>query len=223
MQDLLAQFQPSKLFGFVTDGMIIPFVILMVFVCFAFVPARIVPGPIQSLLEVVHEEIASQLGSHARAYLPLMVTVFFFIAIANILGTIPGVFPITSHFSVTLVLALVVWCVATIAGLVFNTRKFIEHFLIPGLPKVMLPAMSALELVVYCLRPITLCLRLGVNVIAGHILLEVLADLAAIGGVYCVFPVTLMIFVNILEFSVCIMQAAVFTILGCVYIGESCH
>ena len=223
MEDLFLQFKPSKFFYFINDAMIVSLIILGIFIFFACVRVTILPNPLQQLLEIVHDQFEEQLGPHAHQYLPLMVTMFFFIAIANILGTIPCVFPLTSHFSVTFVLALIVWLVSTIGGLISNPKKFLQHFLIPGLPLTMSPFMAIIEFIAYCLRPITLCLRLTVNVIAGHVLLEVLAELASIAGMCSIFPVSLMIFVNVLEFGVCIMQAAVFTILSCVYIRESCH
>ena len=227
MKGMLDQFNTSPLcitpVGTITDGVLTALLIPCIFALLACIRVRTLPTPIQRALELVYEWVSDQLGPDAQQYLSLMVTVFFFVATANLLGTIPSLFALTSHFSVTCGLGFCVWLIATLTGILFHTRSFIQHFFVPGLPQPIVPFVALIELTAYCIRPITLGARLGINMIAGHVLLEVLADLATSAGYYGIFGLGLMVFVSTLELMVCVIQAGVFTILGCLYLKETCH
>lgn len=223
MHGIFDQFVPALLVGNITNGVAMPFVVAGLVTLLSLVRFGQTPGKIQIVLELVHNQIAGLLGPHARQYTPLMMTMFLYITIANLLGAIPGVFPITSHVSVTFGLALVVFFTCLFAGLVLNTRNFIAHFVLDGVPTLLVPFLAMMEVFLYLLKPLTLAVRLGVNITVGHIVMSVLAGVGAsfAGGTVAILPVT--VFVNLLELMFCVIQAAIFTILGCTYLEEACH
>jgi F-type H+-transporting ATPase subunit a len=222
MHGVFDQFKPTPILGALTDASIVAVVVFLIISALSILAMHARPGKLQVLLELLHNAIAERLGP-AKHYTPLMMSIFLYIAIANLLGTIPGVFPITSHLSVTFGLSITVFLVCLCTGLFVNTRQFIAHFIIPGAPKVMSPFLAILEAFLYLLRPITLGVRLGINMTVGHIVISVLAQVCTAMGMggAVVFP--FMIFVALLEFAVCLMQAAIFTLLSCMYIREVCH
>jgi len=85
-----------------------------------------------------------------------------------------------------------------------------------------------IELVSYLFRPISLSVRLFANMMAGHTLLKVIAGFAwsmmlAGGGLLIahVVPLAVLIILMGLELGVAIIQAFVFTILTCNYLGDA--
>lgn len=223
MHGIFDQFVPTMITGGLTNGVIMPFVVASLVTLLSLVRFGRKPGRVQIILELVHDQIAELLGPRAQQYTPLMMTLFLYITIANLLGAIPGVFPITSHISVTFGLALVVFFTCLFAGLVLNTKNFIAHFVLEGVPTVLVPFLAIMEVFLYLLKPLTLAVRLGINITVGHIVMSVLAGVGAsfAGGMLGILPV--MIFVNLLELIFCVIQASIFTILGCTYLEEACH
>ena len=223
MHGIFDQFVPTVIAGGLTNSVIMPFVVAGLVTLLSLVRFGHKPGRMQIILELVYNQIAELLGPHARQYTPLMMTLFLYITIANLLGAVPGVFPITSHVSVTFGLALVVFFTCLFAGLVLNTKNFVAHFVLDGVPKALVPFLATMEVFLYLLKPLTLAVRLGVNITVGHIVMSVLAGVGAsfAGGTVGILPV--MVFVNLLELMFCVIQAAIFTILGCTYLEEACH
>jgi F-type H+-transporting ATPase subunit a len=94
----------------------------------------------------------------------------------------------------------------------------------PGVPKVMIPLMIPIEIISMIARPVSLSVRLFANMTAGHTILYVLFGLAMstplmIGWLPFGFTVA----INGLEIAIAFIQAYIFTILTCVYIGDVIH
>lgn len=187
-------------------------------------PMRLVPGYIQVVLELVYVSISHQLGHKGQRYIGFAMSLFLYILTVNLLGLCPAFFSITSHFSATFGLALIVFVSSLIAGLVFNTKHFLSHFFIPGLPfpLVSVPLVTFIELISYLLRPFTLAVRLCLASMVGHILLDVFAILGSFGGgLSAIFTVPLMIGIGLMELMMSTFQAGVFTLLACNYLKEA--
>ena len=103
-------------------------------------------------------------------------------------------------------------------------RKFCHAFVLPGLPKVMVPGGVVLELVGFIVRPTVLMLRLFANLLGGHFVLLTLTGMTVVLGLF-VLPVIapIAVFVYGLEIVVAFFQAYVFTILSATYIGQIYH
>ncbi len=90
--------------------------------------------------------------------------------------------------------------------------------------------MSAIEVISFLSRPVSLSVRLFANMLAGHITLKVFAGfvvmltgLGAAGVAAAVLPLILTIAITALEFLVSFLQAYVFTVLTCMYLADALH
>jgi len=192
------------------------------------------PKGLQSLLEpiilFVRDEIAKpSIGHKYEVFLPFLLTIFFFIWIANVLGLIPfiGGFNVTGNIAVTLVLAMFTFIMTTVKG---NRNYWAHIFATPGVPGWLLPLMVPIEIMGMLTKPVVLCLRLFANITAGHIIILSFMSLIFIfaakygaGAGYGVSLVSLLfgIFMNTLEILVAFLQAYVFTLLSALYLGAA--
>jgi len=192
----------------------------------AFAGKNLVPGRLQLSAELFYSLITSTLnqnvGEKGKNFIPLIFTLFMFIMTCNLLGMIPYGFTVTSHISVTFVLAMMVFLLVTILGFVKHGMHFLSLFLPAGTPWWLAPLMIVIELFAYLARPVSLSLRLAANMVAGHVLLKVLAGFVVSMAFYLkALPIP---FISVLigfEIFVAILQAYIFTILSCVYLNDA--
>ncbi|MBT5572048.1 MAG: F0F1 ATP synthase subunit A [Alphaproteobacteria bacterium] len=184
-----------------------------------------VPGRLQTIGELLYEFIAGlikeTIGSEGRKYFPIIFTVFVFVLTGNLLGMIPYSFTFTSHIIVTFAMAIVIFLAVTVLGFVRHGTHFFSFFVPPGTPLVMYPLMIPIEILSYLSRPISLAVRLFANMMAGHILLKVIAGFVAAMGVFGILPLALVVALTGLEIIIAFLQAYVFTILTCLYINDA--
>jgi F-type H+-transporting ATPase subunit a len=201
---------------------------------------------VETLVVYVRDEIAEKnIGHDGRKYTPLLLSFFFFILIAALLGLFPlpaydfstGNFSVvsatsTGNLSVTLGLALVAFMATQFAGI--SKYGVVHHFtnmIPPGLPKWLLPIIIPVELLGMLSKPFALMIRLFANMLAGHMVITTLLLLiplmSAIGLLFGVpmIPISLLLalFIMTLEILVAFIQAYVFTLLTSIFIGMSAH
>lgn len=183
------------------------------------------PKGLQSLLEpvilFVRDDIAKpQLGYRYAAFLPYLLTVFFFVWINNLLGLIP-IFPgganVTGNIAVTLMLALCTFILTTVNG----NKYYWGHIFKPNVPWWLYPLMIPVEIIGIFTKPIALMIRLFANITAGHILILSLISLIFILKSVFVAGVAIpfVLFISIIELVVGFIQAFIFTILSALFIG----
>ncbi|MEM6658188.1 MAG: F0F1 ATP synthase subunit A [Pseudomonadota bacterium] len=186
----------------------------------------IVPTRMQSVAELAYGFIYKMLedicGKEGVKYFPYVMTLFMFIVCANFLGMIPGSFTTTSHFAVTIPLALAVFLTVTVLGFVKNGASFLGLFWVSSAPMALRPVLAIIELISYFVRPVSHSIRLAGNVMAGHAVIKVFAGFAAIA---VISPVSVLAITAMygLEVLVSFIQAYVFTILTCVYLKDALH
>ncbi|AXT27010.1 F0F1 ATP synthase subunit A [Ruegeria sp. AD91A] len=186
----------------------------------------IVPTRMQSVAELAYGFIYKMLedicGKEGVKYFPYVMTLFMFIVTANFLGLIPTSFTTTSHFAVTIPLALAVFLTVTILGFVKNGAGFLGLFWVSSAPLALRPILAIIELISYFVRPVSHSIRLAGNVMAGHAVIKVFAGFAAIA---VISPVSVLAITAMygLEVLVAFIQAYVFTILTCVYLKDALH
>ena len=193
--------------------------------------ASMVPGRLQSLVELSYEFIGNMIGStvgkEGRRYFPFIFTLFMFILFGNALGMIPGSFTYTSHIVVTFSLAIFVVTSVTIIGFVRHGLHFFSFFAPSGCPIYVMPLLVPIEILSYLIRPISLSVRLFVNMMAGHIMLKTFAGfIVALGSFYVIpgiAPLALTIGLTGLELAIAFLQAYVFTVLTCIYLQDAIH
>ena len=195
------------------------------------------PKGIQSVLEplivFVRDEIAKpSIGPKYGKFLPYLLTVFFFIWIANLLGLIPfiGGFNVTGNIAVALVLALITFVLTAANG---NKDYWMHILWTPGVPwwlKVPIPLMFIIEFIGFLSKPIVLMLRLFANITAGHIIILAFVSLififdnlygAAGGFGVSIVSVIFSVFMFCIELLVAFLQAYVFTLLSALYLGSA--
>ncbi|SDE99041.1 F0F1 ATP synthase subunit A [Sulfitobacter delicatus] len=186
----------------------------------------VVPGRMQSVAELaygfIHKMVEDICGKEGLKFFPYIMTLFMFIVMANFLGLIPTAFTPTSHFSVTVVLALAVFITVTVVGFVKNGAAFLSLFWVSSAPLALRPVLAIIELISYFVRPVSHSIRLAGNVMAGHAVIKVFAGFAAIAVISPVSVVAITAMYG-LEVLVAFIQAYVFTILTCVYLKDALH
>lgn len=190
---------------------------------------KLVPGKLQNLAEMlvdfIRGIIMDTMGSEGMKFFPLIATLFLFILFCNLLGLIPGTYTVTSQIVVTAVFAITVYALSLLMGLLIHGIKFIPGILIPpGTPWWLIPLMIPIEFVSQVARPVSLAVRLFANMTAGHTILGVLFGLAISGGLLIGWlPFAFTIAMNGLEVAIAFIQAYIFTVLTCVYLGDAFH
>lgn len=188
----------------------------------------LVPSKLQSLAELLVDFIRGiihdTMGPAGMRFFPLISTLFLFILFSNMIGLVPGSYTITSQIAVTGVLAVAVYFLSLLVGFRQHGVKFLGILVPPGTPGWLLPLMIPIELISQLARPISLAVRLFANMTAGHVILGVLFGLTIGGGLLLGWlPFSFTIALYGLEVGIAFIQAYIFTVLTCVYIGDAMH
>ena len=187
---------------------------------------QLVPGRWQSMSEMLVEFVGgiveANAGKEAMKYFPLIFSIFMFVLFANLCGMIPMSFTVTSHIIVTFAMAGILFLGITVLGFVKHGTHFLSLFLPAGTPWWMVPLMVLIELVSYMARPVSLSIRLAANMLAGHLLLKIVAGFVMI-GLLGVFPFAFLLIFTGFEIFIACLQAYIFTLLICIYLNDAIH
>jgi F-type H+-transporting ATPase subunit a len=200
---------------------------------------KVVPTKGQVVFETItgfvrNNIIIETLGEKdGRRFMPLLFTIFFLTLGLNITGTIPGLqIASTGLIGQALIMALVAYFTFIYAGMRRHGFRFFKNAtVLPGVPILIVPVIAILEtLSTFIIRPITLTLRLTMNMVAGHMLLvlcflatnfffvTVLVEQGNPLGLLGIGTFAFGIAFTALEIFVAALQAFVFTILTAIYI-----
>ena len=173
---------------------------------------ELVPGTGQNFWEALIGGLMDFFADHmgrekARVLFPVLATFFIYIALANMIGLLPGFMSPTSSLNITLAMTLIVWSFHHYLGFREHGWKYYKHF--TGPIPVMAPFMFVLELIGNLARLVSLSMRLFGNILAKEILLGVLFMLA--GAVFAPLPILC------LGVLVSLIQAVVFVLLSVIY------
>lgn len=186
-----------------------------------------VPGRAQSLAEITYQFVEGILeenvGHDSKKYFPFHFHPVFVHSVCELAGPCSLFsFAPTSHIIITFGMGAFVFLGITLIALIKKgPLGFFKHFIPEGLPIVIAPLMLMIELVSYLSRPFSLGIRLAANIAAGHTLIKVIAALVFPLGVFGVLPIAFLMFMTGLEIFVAILQAYVFALLSCMYLGEA--
>jgi F-type H+-transporting ATPase subunit a len=201
---------------------------------------QLVPGrwqaAVETMTDFVTNMVESNIGESGKRFTPYIFSLFMFILAANLIGLfplaiIPGLhaFTVTSHITVTGILAVMSFSIVLIVGFAKHGLHFFKLFIPHGTPLPLVPLIFLIELVSFMVRPFSLGLRLFVAMTAGHILLDVFASFViqglnsgtAIGPVVSVLSFIMIIGVSALEILVAAIQAYVFALLTSLYLNDA--
>lgn len=179
------------------------------------------------VLYIRNEVIMKNIGPHGEGYAPYLLTVFFFLLFANLLGLIPYGSTATGNVSVTATMAILTLLVTEISGIrsqgvgYLNTIFYWNKDLALPMRIIMFFVMTPVEIASKLTKPFALAIRLFANMTAGHIVV-----LAFIGLIFAfklpvgIAPLLMAIAIMLLEIFVSFLQAFIFTLLSTVFIGQ---
>lgn len=205
---------------------------VVAFLAFSMRGGGLIPSRIQSVSELTYEFVANMVrqnaGTAGMRYFPIIFTIFAYVLAMNLLGMIPlpglGNFTVTSHIIITFALAAFVFIGVTLIGIFKHGIKFFKLFVPSGVPALLMPIITPIEVISYFVRPISLSVRLFANMMAGHTMLAVFGSfvvgLGILGGWV---PLGFMVILVGLEVLIAFLQAYVFAVLSCIYLHDALH
>jgi F-type H+-transporting ATPase subunit a len=244
--DPIHQFQIYNIFTFGKIGnseialtnsalfMILAFALIVLLMIGATRPRALVPGRMQAIAEMSYEFVAhtlrSSAGPEGMKFFPFVFTLFMFVLVVNLVGVFPYAFSVTSHIIITVSLALLVFGIVIVYGFWRHGLHFLKLFVPSGIPILVLPLVSAIEVLSFVSRPVSHSVRLFANMLAGHITLKVFGGFVVMLGAWgllgwlgAALPFVLIVILTALELLVAFLQAYVFAILTCIYLNDALH
>ena len=180
------------------------------------------------VLYMRNEVILPNVGHHGEGFVPFLLTLFFFILFANLLGLLPYGSTATGNISVTAALAVVSFIVVEIAGMrslgrgYLHTIVYWPHDMPLAVKGPMTLIMTPVEIIGKITKPFALAIRLFANMTAGHVVVLALLSLIFTFASWAIAPVPVLAAtaIMVLELFVAFLQAFVFTLLVSVFIGQ---
>jgi F-type H+-transporting ATPase subunit a len=174
---------------------------------------KLIPSRFQGVLELIIQFFENLLvdiiGEKGKKYLPLVGTIGLFILFCNILGLVPGFMSPTSKLNVTVGCALVVFVYYHWQGIRSQGLfKYLKHF--TGPIPLIAPLLLPIEIISHFARPLSLSIRLFGNIFAEELLIVIIAS---------IIPFILPLPFMAVAIFTAIIQAFVFVLLSCIYIG----
>jgi len=199
---------------------------------------RGIASAMESMVLFVRDEIAiANIGHNGARFAPYIMTLFFFILYANLLGLLPWGGTATGNLGVTAGLALMALLVIEISGMVALGFKGYMRTIFPEIPGMkgvgavgLSIAMAPIELLGKLVKPFALCVRLFGNMTAGHFVIFALFGMIFLFGHIAMWrwaigigSSALVLGVMMLEIIVGFVQAYVFALITAVLIGVNQH
>ena len=193
---------------------------------------------IEAMVLYVRNDIAiANIGHDGAKFAPFILTIFFFVLYANLLGLLPWGSSATGNLAVTAALAIMVFLTVEIGGMIKLGPKGYLHTIFPQVPglsgvggAVMSVAMAPIEILGKLVKPFALAVRLFGNMTAGHfVILSLFGIIFLFGQLYIwnygigIITAALVTGIMMLELIVALLQAYVFALLSSVFIGLMQH
>ena len=192
----------------------------------------IAPSGWQNLLEKLYALVTQLLSdiitTGSEKYLPFMSVLFMFILTNNLIGMVPYSFTTTSHITLTFFLSFSIFVAMNIIGFQKHGIHLFSLFLPANTGFFLALLLVPIELISYIAKPISLGVRLFINLMAGHSLLKVIVGFSwnmllveNLKGIVFIFPLLILVLLMGLELGVAVIQAYVFITLTAIYLNDS--
>jgi len=182
---------------------------------------------IESISEVSAQLVSDIITTDSEKYFPAISVLFNFILFSNLIGLIPYTFTATSHIIVTFILSFSVFVGVNVITFEKYKMQSFSLFIPANASFSLALILVPIEFFSYIARPISLGVRLFVNLMAGHTLLKVivgfswsmllLENTTSLGSV---IPLITLVVLFGLELAVALIQTYVFVVLTCIYIQD---
>nr|QSR89841.1 ATP synthase F0 subunit 6 [Ceratosolen fusciceps] len=217
MMNLFSIFDPSSSMNFSLNWFSLIYVMLFIPSMYWLIPSRW-NFILIYLIQLLMEEFKILLNyKHNLMNMLMFMSLFIMIFLNNFLGMFSYIFTATSHFSMSLALSLTIWLAFMLFGWIKNTNHMFIHLVPQGTPMGLLNFMVIIETVSNFMRFGSLAIRLSANMISGHVLISLMSSLCEKNLLISILVVISQLILMLLEFSVTIIQAYVFTSLMILY------
>jgi len=195
-------------------------------------------GAVEAMVLFVRNDIAiANIGHDGAKFAPFIMTLFFFILYANLLGLLPWGASPTGNLAVTAALAITVFVTVEVSGMIKLGPKGYLRTIFPKIPGiegvggvVMSVALAPIEIISKLVKPFALAVRLFGNMTAGHFVILSLFGIIFLFGhlqgwnwAIGLITALLVLAIMMLELFVAFLQAYVFALLSSVFIGLMQH
>jgi ATP synthase subunit 6 len=183
---------------------------------------------VETIFEIVLRLLFDNLNQHGEIFFPFISMIFLFITTCNLIGLIPYSFTVTSQLIITFTMSFSIFIGINIVGCTVHKQKLISLFMPANTSFLLALILVPIEFVSYAAKPISLGVRLFINLMAGHTLLKVIVgfswSMLALENFLAfihIIPLIILVILMGLELAVAVIQAYVFTILTCIYLNDS--
>lgn len=224
--NLFDQFAPPSFFC-------LPLLVPTIFLSFIWIFFLLSPNQMPTRVFVVWSSLSLLLpplllrpaGPSSSPWTPFIFALFTTLLSLNVLSLSPHALAPTSHFSLTLSLALPLWIAVTVSGFRKTLSIRLSHFLPQGTPVLLIPLLVWIEFLSLLAQPLALALRLAANLTAGHLLIYLLSAAGwflSSSRVVVSFLIFVVLFLLLLlEIAVAVIQAYVFSTLVAFYLQQN--
>ena len=192
----------------------------------------IAPSGWQNLLEKLYALVTQLLSdiitTGSEKYFPFMSVLFMFILTNNLIGMVSYSFTTTSHITLTFFLSFSIFVAMNVIGFQKHGVHLFSLFLPANTGFFLALLLVPIELISYIAKPISLGVRLFINLMAGHSLLKVIVGFSwnmplveNLKGIVFIFPLLILVLLMGLELGVAVIQAYVFITLTAIYLNDS--
>nr|YP_009161623.1 ATP synthase F0 subunit 6 [Cyclosa argenteoalba]AKN58352.1 ATP synthase F0 subunit 6 [Cyclosa argenteoalba] len=217
--NLFSVFDPSSYYGFSLNWMIIGMIMMIFPMKFYYIGSGS-QNIFSTLLKQIDKMFSEIAGSSKLAMVFVCTVTFLYLMMSNLMGLFPSVFTSTAHPMMTMGLGLVFWFSFFMMGWMKNFKMSAAHLVPEGSPIYLSPLMVMIESISHLMRPFTLSIRLAANMMAGHLIISLLASISLMSFLGFSSSIFLQSVLLLLEFGVSIIQGFVFSILILLYALE---
>lgn len=192
----------------------------------------IIPSGWQNLIEKVYGLVTQLLSdiitTGSEKYFPVAIVLFVFILSNNLSGMVPYSFTTTSHITLTFFLSFSIFVAMNVIGFQKHGLEFFSLFLPANTSFFLALILVPIELISFIAKPISLGVRLFINLMAGHSLLKVIVGFSwnmllveNLKAIAFIIPLIVLVVLMGLELGVACIQAYVFITLTAIYLNDS--
>nr|YP_009495552.1 ATPase subunit 6 [Nitzschia sp. (in: diatoms)]AWQ64282.1 ATPase subunit 6 [Nitzschia sp. (in: diatoms)]BBC77770.1 ATP synthase F0 subunit a [Nitzschia sp. NIES-3581]BCQ06485.1 ATP synthase F0 subunit a [Nitzschia putrida] len=192
----------------------------------------IIPSGWQNIIEKIYSLVTQLLSdiitTGSEKYFPVAIVLFMFILTNNLIGMVPYSFTTTSHITLTFFLSFSIFVAMNVIGFQKHGMEFFSLFLPANTTFFLALILVPIELISFIAKPVSLGVRLFINLMAGHSLLKVIVGFSwnmllveNLTAIAFIIPLAVLVVLMGLELGVALIQAYVFITLTAIYLNDS--
>jgi F-type H+-transporting ATPase subunit a len=212
--DIFHHFIIYPIFGFFNNLMMGQLKCIILFLFFSYLVNNWTPMEnfFEFIVDFIIKTVDSVLQEKSKYYYEFFIILFFVIFFSNLYGLIPHQFSFNSHIIVTACWALIVFFYGIFQGLK-NPIKFFNNFIPHGAPWPFIFLITPLKVISFLLTPVSLSLRLFINVLVGHVMLTIFETFGHEGNFLAQIPSWFfLIGLTVMETGISLLQTYIFLI-----------